>query len=515
MQGRKKALNGSYERETSQHVTFQVTTIVVKLTPPFKLTKYQAILGRQCEKAIWLDQFYPELKEPASPAELFRFAQGNAIDQEARRHFPAGVEIAGDDWAEALAETRKHIDAGASRLYQAAFEQNNLRIRTDVLDLLPDGSCRLREIKMSTSPKDYHLLDIATQCYVLEAYGLPVKEALLVHVNKEYVAGGDASFFIEVDLTENARTVAAGMKDQMDTYSTVMDRDVPPDILIGSHCNKPWSCPFKPHCWKDIPKDSIFTIPRLHETKRELLMRQGIVSVQDVPDDFKLTDNQAAYVRSQKLKEDKTNGAAITKALEKLTYPLYFLDFETYSPTLPEWAGVRVNQQVPFQFSCHRLDATGNLAHYEYLHTEFNDPRRAVGEALTRCIEDEGSILVYYQAFEERVLTELAACLPEFASTLNGMISRLFDQYEVVKNHVHHPDMLGLNSLKTVSEVLLDDIDYKSLDITEGATAQAEWFNLFQLPEAQRPARFEALRAYCTMDTMAQVALHRWFNVQG
>ncbi len=482
------------------------------MNPPFKLTKYQAVLGRQCEKAIWLDQFYPELKEPASPAELFRFAQGNAIDQEARRHFPAGAEVAEKDWDLALKRTHALIDAGESRLYQAAFEYNNLRIRTDVLDLISDRACRLREIKMSTSPKDYHLIDVATQSYVLQACGLQVKEALLVHVNKEYVAGEAAPFFMEVDLTEEALAVAAQMDEQLNMFIKVMDRNIPPDILIGSHCNKPWACPYKTHCWKDIPRNSIFTIPRLHTSKRELLMQQGIVSVQDVPENFELTANQAAYVKAQQQRQDNTNGGAIAQALETLSYPLHFLDFETFSPTLPEWAGVRVNQQVPFQFSCHKLDAAGNLTHHEYLHTEFRDPRQFVAEALIQHIEKHGSILVYYQAFEEKVLRELAAFLPEYATPLQGMVDRMFDQYVVVKNHVHHPDLLGLNSLKIVSDVLLDNIDYKSLDIAEGATAQAEWFNLFQLPESERPAKFDALRAYCKMDTLAQVALHRWFG---
>lgn len=475
-------------------------------------SKNQVMLGQQCKKAIWLDQFHPDLRTPHSQTDLFRFEQGNQVDRAARQHFAPGVLIDASDWDAALLNTRQLIEAGHPRLFQAAFEHNGIRIRTDILDLLGDGTCALREVKMSTSQKDYHLLDIAIQLYVLEGEGLQVTSAGLVHINRDYVAGGTAPLFQETEVTEEVRRLTEMINSTHSSITEILDAGAEPDVPIGAHCSKPFDCAFKSHCWQDVPRDSIFTIPRLHHTKRTRLIEQGILGVREVPDDFELTAKQAAYVNTQKSRIDKTDKPAIRAAMQDLEYPLYFLDFETFSTPVPTWAGVQANQQVPFQFSCHVMTADGAcVATDGYLHTTFDDPRRDIAEALTQQIGNSGSILVYYQSFEKRVLEELAAWLPAYAPALQNMVDRLFDQYVLVKKHVHHPDMLGQNSLKTVSDILLDRVDYHALDIREGAAAQAEWYTLFQLSEEEQAKKLDALRAYCHMDTFAQVELHRWF----
>ena len=470
------------------------------------------MLGRQCLKAIWLDQNQPDLKDPPTESDKLRFAQGNDVDKRAQTFYPQGIEVATVDWMLARNYTQKLIQEGQNRIYQAAFEYNNLRIRTDVLDLNSDGSCVLREVKTSTKIRDEHILDLAIQIYVLEATGVSISKAYLVVVNKDYVAGTDIPPFIEQEVTKEAYAVSKDVEPNLAAFNNVLAQKEMPAVDIGSHCKKPWPCPFINHCWQHIPDDSIYTIPRLSEKKKQLLKTRGILRVVDVPSDFELTDLQSKYVQIQKSGSDHTDKRAIRQILDKLPTPLYFLDFETFSTPLPVWPGTAPNQQIPFQYSCHKMAEDGSLSHHAYLHTNFDDPRSSVTESLLRWIGNEGSIMVYNNAFERKVLQALAAHQPAHADRLHGMIDRLFDQLILVKNHVAHPGLLGSNTLKRVSEVLLKGtINFDALEIKEGGTAQASWYAMVQMPEAERSSIAEALLAYCRHDTLAQVALHEWF----
>jgi hypothetical protein len=50
---------------------------------------------------------------------------------------------------------------------------------------------------------------------------------------------------------------------------------------------------------------------------------------------------------------------ALASFLKRLKYPVGYLDFETFSTAIPLFDGLRPYQQVPFQFSLHRVAAPG------------------------------------------------------------------------------------------------------------------------------------------------------------
>ena len=54
--------------------------------------------------------------------------------------------------------------------------------------------------------------------------------------------------------------------------------------------------------------------------------------------------------------------------LSTLSYPLYFLDFETMQPVIPQYAETKPYAQIPFQYSLHYIEAEGGeLKHKEFL----------------------------------------------------------------------------------------------------------------------------------------------------
>ena len=58
------------------------------------------------------------------------------------------------------------------------------------------------------------------------------------------------------------------------------------------------------------------------------LYREGITKVEDIPEDFKLTNNQQLFVDSWKFNKSTINKEAIKEFVDSLSYPIYHFDFE-------------------------------------------------------------------------------------------------------------------------------------------------------------------------------------------
>lgn len=450
------------------------------------------------------------------PGSQLRFVQGNIVDAVARDEVYVGGELIQElEWQKASLQTQALLEAGVQRLYQPAFEALGLRIRIDILDVLPGRSVILREVKMSTRLKDEHLLDIATQVFVLQKSGFSIKEAHLVAINNAHTRENDVPLFHEFEVTKDVLILAGQLAPEVDNLVETADASTEPDVPVGKHCTKPWPCIFQDYCWEDIPKASVFSIPRLSPKKLDLLRQQDILHLGDLPVDFSLTDKQWAYVHFQTSGKQKVNKAAILSELRSFVYPLYFLDFETHNTPIPPYPNTYPYQQIPFQFSLHVLNEDGTLSHHEYLHITDSDPRQKVAQHLLESIGDSGTVLAYNAGFEIKVLEELTAVLPQYADALHLVIGRVYDQLPLIRKNVQDPSLYRSYSLKTVTRVLLNDDAYSILQIANGEAAHAEWVRLQTLnDEAEQQKIIQNLKAYCCQDTLAQVNLHYWCEQQ-
>ena len=297
----------------------------------------------------------------------------------------------------------------------------------------------------------------------------------------------------------------------VELFKTILNGNDEPQVLIGEHCEKPYPCPFKKeHCWKSVPKKSIFTIPRLNRKKKNMLIEEGIFSIFDLPTDYSLTSPQRIYVNSILRNEPSINKTAIREELGNLQHPIHFLDFESDNPAVPRFNGLRPYQQFPFQYSCHILQSNGTITHHEYLHTDKSDPRKHLLESLLNHVSATGSVVVYKASFEKGVLKDLADYFPEHTLTLQSIIDRLWDQLVIFQKHYMHPDFCGSNSLKAVLPVLVSSLRHKDLDVQEGLEAQVVWnLMLNTTNETKKSEMIEHLKAYCGLDTLATVEIHK------
>lgn len=477
------------------------------MAPSKPLTKSKYLSGLQCIKRLWIEVNAPDRQGSASPAQAQLRAQGIEVGIAARACFPGG-QLIGGTGRHALAKTQAALAEGATCLFEAAFEHRGVYVRCDILHHDPARGWIITEVKATTQVKTHHLHDLAIQQWVLHGAGLDIGAVELMHLDS--TGGDNAELFTRADVTARVARLLRHIPQRVARFQHRLAQRRVPRINIGPHCWLPYPCPVKAHCWQHVPRHSIFTIPRIPPDKIRRLLRCGILRVQDVPPDFPLTPPQWAYVARVIAGTPAIDHAAIAARLARLDYPIYFLDFETYAYAVPRFAAMRPYQQLPFQYSLHRLDADGRLTHMDFLHRGTDDPRPALAARLAQQIGAQGSVVVYNEHFERSVLQELALALPEYRPALRSMVARLWDQLEVFRHDYLDPEFEGSNSIKAVLPVLVPELSYKDLAVSRGDQAQAVWRTMIESDDAALREELAAgLRAYCQRDTLAMVAIHR------
>ena len=189
------------------------------------------------------------------------------------------------------------------------------------------------------------------------------------------------------------------------------------------------------------PEYSVHDIVRIGLSKKKLVyfVDHNVLTFDDVPDDFELGDGQRNQVRAHKLQAPIIDADAIRVVLSRYTYPLYFLDYETFAPAIPAFDGYSPYQRIPFQFSLHILrEPNADLKHVEFLQEEVRDPTARVGELLSRHIESGGSVIVWHAPFERGVNREIAQRRPAFAAAIERINGQLRD-LEKIFTEQHYP----------------------------------------------------------------------------
>jgi hypothetical protein len=396
-------------------------------------------------------------------------------------------------------------------LFQATFTAADLLVKVDILTQTAVG-WHLIEVKSSTQYKrDVHLPDIAFQVYVLQQAGLPVVQATLMHLNSECRCPDLSNLFALTDVTDEVQACLPQVAADVVAMRQLVAQPESPAVSIGRYCHKPYTCSFHDYCWQDIVDLTIYDIPYLKRPQEAQLEADGLRYVSDIPPSFALGDKRAdAFVQRLRQQQIAIDRATIRAKLADLTYPLYFFDFETIDYAIPVFAGCKPYQQVPFQYSCHILQADGTLTHRDYLHTTSDDPRRALAETLLDHIGESGHLVAYNISFERSVLRHLAGQLSAYADPLIRLADRLWDQLVIFRQHYRHYGFGKSNSLKSVLPVIVPALSYQTLDVQNGAQAQVVWEEMIHCEDTAVKSRLaENLKAYCHLDTLAMVKIHQ------
>lgn len=481
--------------------------------PSGHLTKTRFASGDQCVLRLYNDVYHRCHAKQPNESTKAKFELGTQVGELARQRYPDGVLVGHEPWerAEALAETERLIaDPRVSAIFEAAIEYEGVFVRVDLLVRQQDG-WELVEVKSSTNlDKPQYRLDVAIQYWVLTGAGLRVFRAGILGLDRAYVyPGGDydpQALFRFSDETEHCLAVHAELDERVAAFHTVLASKDAPVVSVGDHCFSPYECPYYEHCSAGIafPEDTIKDLPSFRGRRREALVALGIDLIRDIPSDFELTEMQER-VRQAVVSGKSWQSPDLGRALATAQKPIYYLDFEAWSPPLPHYQGTRPYQALPFQYSLHVENGKAGPDHYEYLHEERSDPRRALAEQLLEHLGDSGSIVVY-TGYEQTTLNGLVRDLPDLAGPLMALVDRLWDLHPVIRDHYYHPGFRGSFSIKDVLPALLPGEGWADLEISGGGDAGFKYQEgLFTKDIAIRRKNFEDLREYCKQDTRAML----------
>jgi predicted RecB family nuclease len=480
-----------------------------------RISKTKFAAGQQCLKRLYFQVHQPELAAQPDAATEAIMQQGHEVGMLARQLFPGGVEVSSEGGLDqAIRSTRELVaNSAVPAVFEGVFEHDGVLVRVDVLHRRRDERWRLIEVKSSTSVKEEHLDDVAIQYRVLSRSGLDVASCCLAHVNRSYVfSGGDVDpwrFFRIRNVTRQVARLQPKLTFQLRAAFTVLSMSKAPDIAPGKHCMSPVTCEFFDRCNPPLPDDHIGYLPRLHASAEAELEEMGIESIHDVPDDFELTEIQRRAATCVQTGQPWFS-PELSAELNKLEYPLRFVDFETINPCVPRFAGMRPYDQLPFQWSVHVQRGPGaEPEHFEFLATDGSDSRHEFADSLCDTLGENGSIVVYNQQFESQRLSEMAAYLPEFADRIKQIQARFWDLLPVVRNNVYHPEFAGSYSLKDVLPALVPEMSYARMQVADGQAAGLAWeaFVHGGSDQVERDCVKKALLDYCGQDTLALVRL--------
>lgn len=470
------------------------------------LTKSKYMNGLQCAKLLWLVFNDPGKVPPPDAGTQQIFDQGHLVGELAKKLYPSGINVPFTDFRGNLSSTQQLLPIRRP-LFEAGFMVNNLFSRLDILK--PSGPVEwdIIEVKSTTSLKDEHLQDVAFQKYCAEKAGLKIKRCYLAFINNQYVKQGDidpALYFTIQDISREVEEVSDGIENRIAAMFKTIALPQCPDIPVGVFCANPYDCGVT-CCWEPLSDNSIFTLYRGGQKSFELYY-DGILNLRDIPDDIQLNRTQEIQKGCDINHHPHIEVGQIRQFLEKLQPPLYYLDFETISPAVPLFDGIRPYQRVPFQFSLH-IGSDVQLQHHGFLAEGAGDPRPAFLRRLKECIGPSGSIVTYNQAFEEGVLKELAEAFPEYAEWIDGLRTRLVDLLMPFRSfHYYHPEQKGSASIKSVLPALTGK-SYKGMGISGGEEASAAFLNVTYaaVSQEERLKVRADLEKYCGLDTEGMV----------
>lgn len=487
------------------------------------ITKEDYLDFANCEKKLWIK------KDSSKPITEFAKQERkwlSNLKKKVQERFSENVIIDPTDVVKAVSDTQIAIDKGIPAIFNATFKIQDLILVVDFLNKKGDvwqvvsikntlSNNLYSFIKSDSSSKEVKafLKEIAFTKYVLDKVQYTEMRNVsycIMTLNSNYIREDDLDLIQLTKIFNLDKHIQNADVEEMDAVlDKIRTQKSEPEVMIGSHCKNP-DCSFRDICWKNITEESIHNIPRITQTKRELFVKNGWHTINDIQDlENNLTDIQRSVVQKVKVGTVRKNQMKLLFFTNRLKYPLYHLDFETIFPNIPLYKGMKPLDPLPFQYSLHIEDRNKPLVEKSFIHKENSDPRLEFIKSLIVNLGTDGSIIVYNKGFESNVINLLALAFPEYAQELKKIDARLVDLMIPFKEQDYwHPKMVFSYSLKAVLPALVPEMTYKNFNIQNGEQALLAYERFLEsTDEKEREQIINDLIIYCSQDTMAMVKI--------
>ena len=464
-----------------------------------RLTKTDFVQFLNCQNSLWLLKREPE-NYPHGEVSVFLkklTREGYEVEKFVRQYFE-GLQ-------------GRMVD------FQRVFETNEgLYSRAEVIETTDDGNTTLYEVKSSTSVKTdsahNHIKDVCFQKICAERSGQKIDRVFVVHLNGAYIRDGEidpAGLLKFSDVTEVVGMLQKETEAEIDqALHVIAQPEVDRDGCSCVYSSRSHHCDSFAIFNPDIPKPSIYSLPRLSAKKRHGFVSDHIFNLKDVPDDYPLSDIQKTVSTATKVGKPQINLASIREFLSAMVFPLSFFDYETFASAVPFLEGTSPHKHFAIQYSLHILEADGSLTHKEFLEREVYLSDRLI-EKMEADIGAEGSVVSWHASFEKTQNREMAKLFPQKAQFLAGLNDRMVDLENIFKLDFVDARFDGSTSIKKVLPVVCPKLSYKDLEIQDGASAMDAWQRMIGAEESEADEIATGMLRYCALDTLAMVEIYR------
>lgn len=518
------------------------------------LTKTDFILYRECPNNVWVKRHKPEeyAKFEISDFEKSLGVMGYEVEELARGMFPSGYLV--ERRSEGAQElTQQLVRERTPVIFQAVFSNDKFLAAADVLKWNESEKMYdIYEIKMSSTDEEddeedgkpkrvnkkrelQYEYDLAFQANVIEQCDVHLNAKYLVRLNRSYIREGELGFapnelFIIEDKTEAVDRLKPTAEKEMEIAQNYLSgTQAPPGPCPCYYKGRIGHCTAFTYINPHVPSYSVHDLNRIGSSKRYLkeLLDEGILEIGDVPIDARLHPKETKkgerpskprkmnQVMVHKSQEPLIDIESIRTELNSFTFPLYFLDYETYPTAIPPFNRYRPFQHIVFQYSLQVVENRNSPpASFECLILD-GDPSERLAESLREHMGDTGTVISWFKTFENSRNRELASLLPQYREFFLGIVARTYDLMKIVEDqHYVHPGFEGRATIKKVLPVLVPYLSYKTLGVQSGTEA-IEAYRKITHGELTNEAASEKKRQmleYCKLDTLAMYEIWREFN---
>ncbi|MCX5853429.1 MAG: hypothetical protein NTZ24_02380, partial [Deltaproteobacteria bacterium] len=263
--------------------------------------------------------------------------QGKEIHRLARNLYPNGIFVNELSSPAAAARTRDLLDNPDTKvLFEATFLAGNYIAKADIL-VRGAGSWELIEVKSSVNAKEELIDDMAYTTLVAQVAGFSPSTISLMLIDKNYRLGmPNEQLFVKTDMTKQVLARVEEFMTVIDHIDFVSSTHEEPEPELTYNCKQ---CEYFSECLGEGVQSHIFDIPRIKQEAVERLIALGITAIRDIPDSFSLSDNQRRVVEcvsSGTMQVDP----ALRQKLERIRWPVFYLDFETMMTAIPLWPDI-------------------------------------------------------------------------------------------------------------------------------------------------------------------------------
>jgi len=226
---------------------------------------------------------------------------------------------------------------------------------------------------------------------VIDRYGFDISTVSLLLVSKDFRLGmKNKDLFAEIDHTAEVLDRVEVFKPFWEKIEEITRKSVKPESQLRFECRK---CELFRKCLGKGIDNHIFEIPRLSQKKFDQLVGSGIVCIDAIPNRFPFTENQAVIRNCVQAKKPFI-GKTLKSELKSISWPAYYLDFETVMTAIPLYPDIAPYTQIPTQYSIHKCSEPGYVIDYfKYLANPNRDCRREIAENLINNLGEKGTII--------------------------------------------------------------------------------------------------------------------------